>query len=176
LFIYFKEAKVGKENLTEWLRGHAEEVLAEIGIKKSQTVLDFGCGSGLYAIPAAQLVGEEGKVYALDKNEEALKAVLENAKKSGLRNVKTIYSDTLKTGLDDEAVDVVLLYDVVHLIEDRTTLFSEIRRILKSEGVVSIYPMHVKMDEIKEQMQESGFSLRDEKYEGNILNFVNVRS
>jgi len=167
---------VGKENLTEWLRGHAEEVLAEIGIKKSQTVLDFGCGSGLYAIPAAQLVGEEGKVYALDKNEEALKAVLENAKKSGLRNVKTIYSDTLKTGLDDEAVDVVLLYDVVHLIEDRTTLFSEIRRILKSEGVVSIYPMHVKMDEIKEQMQESGFSLRDEKYEGNILNFVNVRS
>ena len=167
---------MGKENLTEWLRGHAEEVLAEIGIKKSQTVLDFGCGSGLYAIPAAQLVGEEGKVYALDKNEEALKAVLENAKKSGLRNVKTIYSDTLKTGLDDEAVDVVLLYDVVHLIEDRTTLFSEIRRILKSEGVVSIYPMHVKMDEIKEQMQESGFSLRDEKYEGNILNFVNVRS
>ena len=148
---------MGKENLTEWLRGHAEEVLAEIGIKKSQTVLDFGCGSGLYAIPAAQLVGEEGKVYALDKNEEALKAVLENAKKSGLRNVKTIYSDTLKTGLDDEAVDVVLLYDVVHLIEDRTTLFSEIRRILKSEGVVSIYPMHVKMDEIKEQMQESGF-------------------
>ncbi len=167
---------MGRENWNEWLRGHAEDVLKEVGIKKSQAVLDFGCGSGLYAIPAARLVSEEGKVYALDENEEALQAVLENAKKSGLGNVKTIHSDTLKTGLDDESVDVVLLYDVIHLIEDRTTLFSEIHRILKPEGVVSIYPMHVKTDEIKKQMRENGFSLKDEKYEGNILNFVYVKS
>jgi len=164
--------KMSKVNWNEWLRGHTEEVLTEVGIQKGQTVLDFGCGSGLYSIPATHLVGKEGKVYALDKNEEALKRVAENTKKAGLGNVETICSDTLKTDLNDGSVDIVLLYDVIHLIEERTTLFSEVRRILKPEGVLSIYPMHVKTDEIKKQMRENNFSLRDEKYEGNILNFI----
>ena len=159
-------------NWNEWLRGHTEEVLTEIGIQKGQIVLDFGCGSGIYAIPAARLVGEGGKVYALDKNEEALKTVTGNAEKLGLENIKTIHSDMIKTGLDNESIDVVLLYDVIHLIEDRSTLFSEIHRILKPESIASVYPMHVKTDEIKKQMYENGFSLRDEQYEGNILNFM----
>jgi len=38
-----------------------------MGIKRGQTILDFGCGSGNYANPAALIVGRKGKVYALDK-------------------------------------------------------------------------------------------------------------
>ena len=159
-------------NWNEWLRGHPEEVLTEIGLQKGQTVLDFGCGSGLYSIPAAHLVGAEGKVYVLDKHEGPLKVIVENTQKAGLVNVETICSDTLATGLSDESVDAVLLYDVIHLIEDRSTLFSEIRRILKPKGVLSIYPMHVQPEEIKKQMRENNFSLKDAKYEGHILNFI----
>jgi len=44
----------------------ALEVLQKAGIKTGKTVLDFGCGSGTYTIPAAKIAGEEEKVYALD--------------------------------------------------------------------------------------------------------------
>ena len=152
----------------EWLRVHIKEVLKEIGLEENQTVLDFGCGSGAYAIPAAKLVGKDGKVYALDKNEEALNEL----KKEGIENIETILSSDLKTGLEDKSIDVVLLYDVIHMIENWATLFAEIHRILKSDGLVSIYPMHVETDELLRQMRESHFSLAAEKYEGNILNFV----
>ena len=154
----------------EWLREHIKEVLTEIGIEENQRVLDFGSGSGAYAIPAAKLVGKKGKVYALDKDAGALGTLKESVRKEGLENVETMLSSDLKVSLEEESADVVLLYDVIHLIEDRATLFAEIYRILKLDGVVSIYPMHVKKDEVLRQMK-SHFFLKAEKYEGNILNF-----
>jgi len=42
-------------------------VLRAVGVRGGLTVLDFGCGSGNYSIPAAKIVGEKGKVYTLDK-------------------------------------------------------------------------------------------------------------
>ena len=159
---------MSQTNWNKWLRAHIKEVLKEIGVKENQTVLDFGCGSGAYAIPAAELVGKDGKVYALDKNEEALKELNQKRRE----NIEVLLSADLKTSLKDESVDVILLYDVVHMIEDRARLFAEIHRILKSDGLVSIYPMHVETDELLRQMRKSHFSLAAEKYEGNILNFV----
>lgn len=153
-----------------WLRGHIEEVLKGIGVKENQTILDFGCGPGAYAIPAARLVGGKGKVYALDKDEADLKE-LEKVQEEGLENLETILSSELDTGLKDESVDMVLLYDVIHLIEKRATLFAEVYRVLKPDGLVSIYPMHVKKDEVLKQMRESNFSLEAERHGGNILNF-----
>jgi ubiquinone/menaquinone biosynthesis C-methylase UbiE len=155
----------------KWLRGHIEEALTGIGIEENQRVLDFGCGSGAYTIPAAKLVGEKGKVYALDKDAEALETLKESSRKEKLGNVETMLSSDLKISLEEESADMVLLYDVIHLIKDRTRLFAEIHRILKSDGVVSIYPMHVENDEVLRQMRESRFFLKAEKYEGNILNF-----
>ena len=75
-----------------WLDSHASEVLAEIGVRKKQVVLDFGCGSGTYTIPAAKLVGDGGKVYALDINRKALDRIEERAKKEGLMNIVRIDS------------------------------------------------------------------------------------
>ena len=155
----------------EWLRGHIKEVLTEIGIEESQRVLDFGCGSGIYAIPAARLVAGEGKVYALDKNAGALGTLKDNIRKEGLGNIEIMLSSDLQISLEEESVDVVLLYDVIHLIEDRATLFAETYRILKPDGFVSIYPMHVKKTEALRQMREGHFLLEAEKYGGNILNF-----
>ena len=160
-----------RKKWNEWLRSHVEEVLPEIGIKENQTILDFGCGAGLYTIPAAKLVGRKGKVYALDKDARALGTLKEIARKEGLENMRTILSSDLKVSLEEESADVVLLYDVIHLIEDRARLFAEIYRILKLDGVVSIYPMHVEKDEVLTQMREIRFFLKTEEYEGNILNF-----
>ena len=55
------------------------ETLQQIGIRRGQTVLDFGCGCGTYTIPATRIVGEQGRVYALDKDEEALDELMQKA-------------------------------------------------------------------------------------------------
>ena len=67
--------------------------LKKAGIKEGQTVLDFGCGPGHYAIAAAKMVGAKGKVYALDIHPLAVQSVEKKAKKEGLTNITTIVSD-----------------------------------------------------------------------------------
>ncbi|MCK4308341.1 methyltransferase domain-containing protein, partial [candidate division WOR-3 bacterium] len=69
-----------------WLKKYGKEFLRDIGIREGQTVLDFGCGSGYYTIPAAKIVGSNGKVYALDKDGEKLKEVAEMAASENLSN------------------------------------------------------------------------------------------
>ncbi|KXA95428.1 hypothetical protein AKJ40_00175 [candidate division MSBL1 archaeon SCGC-AAA259M10] len=64
--------------------------LFQIGVRNGQTVLDFGCGSGTFTVPAASLVGEEGTVYGLDKDIRSLERLRESAEREGLRNVETI--------------------------------------------------------------------------------------
>jgi ubiquinone/menaquinone biosynthesis C-methylase UbiE len=92
-------------------------ILKEVGIKPGFQVLDYGCGPGSYIIPLAELVGESGKVYALDIHPLAIRKVQDIASKKRLANVETILSDC-QTGLPDNSLDVVLLYDVFHHLSD----------------------------------------------------------
>jgi ubiquinone/menaquinone biosynthesis C-methylase UbiE len=155
----------------QWLEQHSQEVLEKVGIGEGCVVLDFGCGSGAYAIPAAQLVGSGGRVYALDKDRAALGRLERKALKKRLQNMQTVVASDIDVGLQDECVDAVLLYDVLHLIEERASLFDQVYRVLKPDGLVSVYPMHVDNGNVFRQMGESGFSLAAEEYEGSILVF-----
>ena len=155
----------------DWLSGHSDQVLGRVGIGENCVVLDFGCGSGTYAISAARLAGVGGKVYALDRNRMARERLKRKVRKEGLQNIETILSSNRKTSLRDRCVDVVLLHDVVHLIDERMTLLAEMHRVLRPGGRVSLYPMHMDKGEVSWQMRSSGFSLQAEEYEGNILVF-----
>lgn len=156
----------------EWLEKHSDEVLERVGITKDCMVLDFGCGAGAYAIPAARLAGSRGKVYALDKDKAVLEKLEKRALKEGLQNIQTVLSSDIDVGLGDRCVDIVLLHDVIHLINERAILLGQVHRILKPDGLVSIYPMHVDNDELFGQMRESCFSLAAEEYGGSILVFM----
>lgn len=62
-----------------WLSRNASDALVDMGVGTGQVVLDFGCGSGTYTIPAAKFVGEHGKVYALGLDLKALDKMEEKA-------------------------------------------------------------------------------------------------
>jgi len=64
-----------------------EEEVKKLDIKQGQVILDFGCGIGSYTIPVAKLVGERGKVYALDRQPFALKKLKKGPKKKGLKYI-----------------------------------------------------------------------------------------
>jgi ubiquinone/menaquinone biosynthesis C-methylase UbiE len=126
------------------LESRALEMLQQIGIRSGQTVLDFGCGSGTYTIPTAKIVDAQGKVYALDKNNEVLDELMQKAESAGLKNIKRMETaGKLEIDLADESVDVVLLFDVFHSfyfpqVEDRKKLLGEIYRIMKPSAFLSI--------------------------------------
>ncbi len=143
--------------------------LQEVGIKEGQTVLDYGCGSGSYAIPAARIVGEKGRIYALDIHPLAVKAVERKARKERLTNITTILSDR-DAGLPDESIDVVLLYDTIHQIGDKRALLKELCRVMKSNGLLSILVERMKVEDVLDIAEKEGpFSLKDQH--GNLINF-----
>jgi len=143
--------------------------LEKVGIRKGQIVLDFGCGPGHYTVAAARIVGEKGIIYALDIHPLAVKAVEKRARKLGLANVTTILSDR-DTGLPEESVDVVLLYDAIQLITDKEALIKELNRVTKPDGLLSILAEHIKVKDVVQLAEKEGlFSLRNR--DGKLLNF-----
>lgn len=117
-------------------------ILQEAGIRPGDQVLDFGCGPGSYTLPAAQLVGDAGKIYALDLQPLALERVAQTAQQRGLENVYTIRSHG-PTALPAGTLDVVLLYDVFHLFSQPQTILAELRRVLKPGGRLSVNDHHL---------------------------------
>ena len=138
-----------ENDVKKWLKEGGERFLRDIGIKHEQIIVDFGCGNGHYTIPAAKIVGKEGTVYAIDKDRSALDQVIQRAKSENLDNIVPLNtSGTAKIDLDDETIDVVLLYDVLHYrdTEERGELYHEVYRILKLGALLSVYPKHHKLD------------------------------
>ncbi|MCD6194515.1 MAG: class I SAM-dependent methyltransferase [Candidatus Aminicenantes bacterium] len=122
------------------IRGFFRDKKAEVlltGAKRGDVILDYGCGIGFNTIPAAEIVGKDGMVCALDIHPLAIKPVEKEIRKKGLKNVKTILSD-LDTGLSNESVDIVLLYNVLPMIKNRSALIKELYRVLKPGGVLSV--------------------------------------
>ena len=130
-------------------------VLKEVGIRPGDRVLDYGCGPGGYIPPLAKLVGKSGKIYALDIHPLAVKMVKDLASKKKLANVEAIFSDC-DTGLPDGSVDVALLYDTYHDLGQPEAVLSELHRVLRPEGILSISDHHLKKDEIVSEITGGG--------------------
>jgi ubiquinone/menaquinone biosynthesis C-methylase UbiE len=155
-----------------WMEKDAIGFLKEIGVKNGQMILDFGCGEGHYTIPASKSVGKDGKVYALDKDREALHELERIAKEENIRNIELINAK-LRIPLNKDSLDVVLCYDVIHYEDERQrrVIYSEVHRVLKKNGLFSVYPKHHKddypldeladmeLDDIIKEIEQSGFSL-----------------
>jgi len=124
-----------------------KNILKEVGIKPGFQVLDYGCGPGGYIVPLAKLVGESGKVYALDIHPLAVQKIQEIASKKRLGNVETILSDC-QTGLPDNTLDAVLLYDAFHHLSDPNGVLKELHRVLKPDGILSFGDHHMEEKEI----------------------------
>ncbi|MGQ9712356.1 MAG: class I SAM-dependent methyltransferase [Desulfotomaculales bacterium] len=132
-----------------------ESVLQEADLKEGFRVLDYGCGPGSYVVPAARMVGETGQVYALDIHPLAIKMVNSIANKKQLRNVTTIQSDC-GTGLPENSLDAVLLYDVLHDLKEYGNVLKELHRVLKPGGILSVHDHHLQENDIVARVTEKG--------------------
>ncbi|GAI38240.1 unnamed protein product, partial [marine sediment metagenome] len=77
------------------------------------------------------------------------------------------------TGLSEESVDVVLLYDVMQMIEDKPALLRELDRVLRPDGTLSIFPMHVGIDKMLEITNDLKLFYLANRFEM-LLNFAKI--
>lgn len=112
-----------------------KKILQACDIAQNHNVADFGCGPGIFSIPLAQMTG--GTVYCFDVLESALEAVNSRAQIIGLDNIVTRRSNLEKingSGLDDRAVEHVIMRKILLQNTDRDVLFAESYRVLSPGG------------------------------------------
>jgi ubiquinone/menaquinone biosynthesis C-methylase UbiE len=116
-------------------------ILNGADIQPGQTVLEVGCGTGYFTIPAARLIGEQGCLVALDLLSDSVELVSKKVQSSNLKNVRVVKGDALDTGLDAESFDTVLLFGVIPApMLPLSRLLSEMGRVLKAGGSLAVWP------------------------------------
>jgi len=103
-------------------------------IKEGDTVLDLGSGAGFDCFLASRKVGKIGKVIGLDMTEEMIAKARILAKEHGYSNVEFRLGDIEKMPLDDNSVNVIISNCVINLAPDKSKVFKEAYRVLKSGG------------------------------------------
>lgn len=112
--------------------------LAFAGVKEGEVVLDIGSGAGIDVLLASKIVGPSGRVIGLDFTPEMIARAQENAARAGVANVEFRFGDAEQMPLEDNSVDWVISNCVINLAPDKRKVFSEVFRVLKPGGCVSI--------------------------------------
>ncbi len=109
-----------------------EKLLELIPIRKTDSILDLGAGTGYFTIPAAMMT--DGKVFALDVEPKMLEELKTRLEQHHVQNVELVDGAIESIPLENETVDHVIASFVMHEVEPLTKGISEIRRVLKPGG------------------------------------------
>ncbi len=111
-----------------------EAILRDIGVKPGLTFIDVGCGAGFFTLPAARIIGPQGKVYGLDLQRDAIDEIRQKASIEGLANID------LKVGKAEEILmcracaDIVFLGIVLHDFQSPSEVLKNAHLMLKPDG------------------------------------------
>ncbi|MFC2002596.1 class I SAM-dependent methyltransferase [Chloroflexota bacterium] len=164
-------------DLRRWLQP-PDKMVERGGIKQGMTVIDLGCGSGAFTTFVARVVGEQGKVYAVDIQPAMLKQLerkLSKAEHRDIKNIELRQASAYELPFADESVDLVYMVTVLEEIPDRGKSLREVRRVLKMGGTLAVteflpdpdYPL---CSTVIKVCQREGFVLDDSL--GNLWNYT----
>ena len=140
----------------DFLFPYINKRVKKFGIKKGMAVVDYGCGPGRYAVKFAELVGENGRVYAVDIHELAIGAVENKIRRDDLRNIEPVLVKGYDSTLPDDVADVVCAIDMFWIIKKPTEFLTELKRILKNDGTLVIDDGHQPRRVTKTKIFNSG--------------------
>ena len=115
---------------------HPAQVLSALSLHRGDTVADLGAGSGYFTFRMAPLVGDTGKVLAVDVQDAMLQALKQRAAAMKARNVEVIKGTETDPHLPPNALDLVLLVDVYHELAYPREMMEKVRASLKPKGRV----------------------------------------
>jgi FkbM family methyltransferase len=125
----------------DWLeRGSREReerpdlLLAALALTPGMAVADVGAGTGYYSWQIAGRVGPEGRVYAVDVQPQMLDLLKENMRQRGVRNVQPVLGTASDTGLAPASIDLALMVDVYHELDQPREVLDSLLRALRPGG------------------------------------------
>ncbi len=114
------------------------ELLRSLGVSEGKAVADLGCGPGFFTLPAAELVGPTGKVYAVDVQQEMVDDLRSRLAQQGITNVVVRRSGELEPSIQQRSVDLALLAFVLHEIDQRSSFLLAAKRLLRDDGRIAV--------------------------------------
>jgi ubiquinone/menaquinone biosynthesis C-methylase UbiE len=116
-------------------------ILQGVDSLNGQSVLEIGCGTGFFTIPASRLIGGSGFLVAMDILSKSVELVSQKVQTANLQNVRVIKGDATSMNLDTENFNTVILFGVIPApMLSLDQLLAEIRRVLKPEGTLAVWP------------------------------------
>jgi ubiquinone/menaquinone biosynthesis C-methylase UbiE len=143
-------------------------------LQQGQVIADIGAGGGYFSLRFAEIVGKNGRVFAVDTSQNFLEYIKNEAEKKGLKNIETILVTGEKLSLPEQGLDLIFMRNVYHHLRNRVEYFRKIRHFLKPNGKVaiiehdkslalhSIFGHYVPKEIIIKEMEEAGFLVERE--------------
>ncbi len=140
-------------------------VMDILKITAGKSVADIGAGSGWFTTRAAKRVGEGGKVFAVEINQDYLKYINSRAKKENLRNIETVLGTEDDPKLPENSVDAVLILKSYHEIAQPIKVLEKVRKSLKKDALVGIIDRNgsgddhgISKDTVIDELKRAGFT------------------
>ena len=114
------------------------KTLIDLGLRAGYTLLDVGAGIGYFSIPASEIVGDKGKVIAVDTSEEMIEELTNRIAEAHIQNIAVVKSDEYDFRIEDEKIDFALMCHVLHEVDDRKMLLFSAHEILRKDGVIAV--------------------------------------
>ena len=146
---------------------HDPERLLDPYVKAGMTVVDIGCGMGYFTIGLARQTGPEGKVIAVDLQQQMLEALGRRSRRAGVADRIVLHRCSKKSlGVEDSA-DFVFAFWMAHEVPDKSRFFGEILALLKPRGrLLVVEPKyHVTLRSLERTVavcRETGFHVLEE--------------
>ena len=125
-----------------------DRLLRDLGLMPGDTLADIGCGPGFFAIPAAAIVGKEGRVLAADIQGDMLAALRSRVQEHELTNVRMVKTSETEIPLQEGCADMALVAFTLHEVEQRARFLHRVRRLLKPEGRIVVIEWEKHDDEM----------------------------
>jgi ubiquinone/menaquinone biosynthesis C-methylase UbiE len=147
----------------------APRLLKDAGLKPGDKVLEVGCGPGFFTIPAAEIVGDNGVLYAVDVHPRAIERVRKKIEEKGISNVRPLLTNASETGLADGSIDVAFMFGLPYIVGGQVKVLAEMHRTLKPGGILSYKKTRGSEKGLIEDMKKGGMIYFGKK--GRILLF-----
>jgi len=153
-----------------WQKPH--EVIRALALDRRAVVADLGAGTGYFSARLANML-KQGRVYAVDIEPAMVKHLAERAKRERLANLIAVQGSAADPRLP-EKVDLVLLVDVYHHVDERAAYFRRLREALKPGGQVAIIDFRldspegppkearIPPEQVKAELTQAGYDLATE--------------
>jgi len=139
------------------------KILGAAGLEERQTVLEVGCGPGFFTIPAAELVGDEGHVYAVDVHPRAVARVRKKVENRAMTNVTPLCVNASDTGLPGGSIDLAFLFGLQHVAGGLDGVIAELGRVVRPRGILSIEKTRGSEAALIEAVARGGFTFRERR-------------